>query len=460
MSRVGLLETGVANLASMRSALRRLGAVVIPVSAPEQAADVTHLVLPGVGAFGAGLERLRARGLDRLVQRAAQDGVPLLAVCLGLQLLCQGSEESPGVVGLGILPGICRRLPDSVPVPQLGWNAVTPDAGCRVVESGEAAYANSYCLTDAPRGARVAWSEHGVPFIAALEQDSLLACQFHPELSGPWGLALLDRWLRGAAREPGPARPARPGLRRRIIPCLDVRDGRVVKGVQFQQLRDAGDPATLACRYEAQGADELVLLDVSASRESRGTRLETVRQVRAAVSIPVTVGGGVRRGADARALLGAGADKVSVNTAAVARPDLIDELSREFGRQCVVLAIDARRNGQGWEVLVRGGQESAGRDAVSWAAEGVGRGAGEVLLTSWDRDGTGQGCDVDLLRAVSGVSAVPLIASGGVGGGEDAHRALAAGADAVLAASILHDGKDTVRAIKLDLAQRGVPVRL
>lgn len=460
MSRVGLLDTGVANLASMRSAFRRLGAEVVTVTGPEQAAGVTHLVLPGVGAFGPGAERIRARGLDRLVHRTVQDGLPLLAVCLGLQLLCEGSDETPGVAGLGILPGTCRRLPDSVPVPQLGWNAVAADPGCRLVESGEAAYANSYCLMDAPPGERVAWTEHGVRFVAALERDSLLGCQFHPELSGPWGLALLDRWLRGAAGEPRSARVARPGLRRRIIPCLDVRDGRVVKGVRFQQLRDAGDPAALAGRYEAQGADELVLLDVSASQESRGTRLETVRQVRAAVSIPLTVGGGVRDADDARALLDAGADKVSVNTAAVAGPELIDVLSGEFGRQCVVLAVDARRNGHGWEVLVKGGRQSAGRDAVAWAAEGVRRGAGEVLLTSWDRDGTGQGCDVELLRAVSDAIPVPLIASGGVGHGEDAYQALMAGADAVLAASLLHDGKDTVRGIKKDLAQRGVPVRL
>jgi cyclase len=182
--------------------------------------------------------------------------------------------------------------------------------------------------------------------------------------------------------------------------------------------------------------------------------------VRAALSIPLTVGGGVRRADDARALLDAGADKVSVNTAAVARPGLIGELAQEFGRQCVVLAVDARRNGTGWEVLVMGGRTSAGLDVVTWAAQGVRAGAGEVLLTSWDRDGTGQGCDRDLLRAVSAAVPAPLIASGGVGRREDVYWAFVAGADAVLAASVLHDGLDTVRDIKLDLARRGVRVRL
>ena len=460
MSRVAILDTGIANLASIIAAFRRLRADVAIVRGPDEASDVTHLVLPGVGAFGAGVERLRAQGLDELVRSATRTQTPLLAVCLGMQLLCEGSDESPRVGGLGIVPGICRRLPDTVPVPQRGWNSVQADLPCRWLASGAAAFANSYYLAAPPPGASVAWCKYGVPFVAGFEHQALLACQFHPELSGPWGLALLDRWLRRAPLEAQPAATTVSGAMRRIIPCLDVRDGRVVKGVRFQNLHDAGDPAERAREYERQGADEIVLLDITASPESRGTRLDTVRRVRAALSISLTVGGGVRGAADARALLDAGADRVSVDTAAVARPLLIADLAEEFGTQCVVLAVDARRNGTGWEVLVMGGRESTGLDAVRWAEQGVSAGAGEVLLTSWDRDGTGQGCDVDLLRAASAAVPAPVIASGGVGRREDVYWAFVAGADAVLAASVLHDGVDTVRDIKLDLARRGVTVRL
>jgi imidazoleglycerol phosphate synthase cyclase subunit len=296
-------------------------------------------------------------------------------------------------------------------------------------------------------------------FVAALERGPVLACQFHPELSGAYGAALIARWMTGrTAVSEKPAQQA-SGLLRRLIPCLDVQDGRVVKGIRFQNLRDAGDPAEQAARYEAQGADEIVILDVAASPKGRGTQTETVRRVRDAIWIPLTVGGGVRSVDDARQLLSAGADKVSVNTAAVRRPALLGELSQAFGCQCVVLAIDARRTATGWEVLVSGGRETARPDAVAWAQEGVQRGAGEILLTSWDRDGTRAGHDTELLRAVAGVVRVPVIASGGVGTREHVAAAFAAGADAVLAASVFHDGDDTVDGIKADLRIQGIRVR-
>ena len=271
-------------------------------------------------------------------------------------------------------------------------------------------------------------------------------------------------------------------LTRRIIPCLDCHGGRVVKGVRFAGLRDAGDPAELAAAYEAQGADELVLLDVSATPEDRRTRTDTVRAVRAVLSIPLTVGGGVRTRDDARGLLEAGADKVAVNTAAVADPALLTELADEFGCQCTVLAVDAarstdpeRRNADWqnaapalgvdhasprWEVVIRSGRERTGLDAVAWCAAAVARGAGEILLTSWDRDGTQSGYDLDLLRAVSARVCVPVIASGGAATPQHLCDALAAGADAVLAASIFHYGHYTVAAIKKALVDNGVCLRL
>lgn len=249
-------------------------------------------------------------------------------------------------------------------------------------------------------------------------------------------------------------------LAARVIPCLDVRDGRIVKGVRFQGLRDAGDPAERAAAYEAQGADEIVILDVSATPEGRATAVGTVRRVRAVLGIPLTVGGGVRRAEDAAALLEAGADKVAVNTAAIREPTLLSALASRFGCQCTVLALDAAaRTGDGWEVVVSSGTERTGRDAVAWAGEAVERGAGEILLTSWDRDGTRAGYDTALLAAVAEAVTVPVIASGGAARPADLVAALRAGADAVLAASIFHDGEFTVADVKTALAAAGIAVR-
>ncbi len=458
-----IVDSGVANLASIAGAFRRLGVTPVVSADPAVVRDAARVVVPGVGAFGTGMAALRSRGLDAVIRDHASRGTPILGICLGMQLLCEGSEETPGVTGLGIALGTCRRLPGHVRIPHLGWNTVSADQGARVVTTGVAAFANSYALPDSPAGWTPAWTTHGVPFVAALERGPLLACQFHPELSGAYGAALLERWLTGRSARSAPAANGPSGggggLLRRIIPCLDVQDGRVVKGIRFQDLRDAGDPAEQAARYEAQGADEIVILDVAASTEGRDTQVETVRRVREAIRIPLTVGGGVRSVEDARQLLSAGADKVSVNTAAVRRPELLTELAQAFGCQCVVLAIDARRAVDLWEVLVLSGRESARPDAVAWARDGERLGAGEILLTSWDRDGTRTGHDLELLRAVSAAVRVPVIASGGVGTREHVAAAFSAGADAVLAASVFHDGDDTVDGIKADLAVRGIRVR-
>jgi imidazole glycerol-phosphate synthase subunit HisF len=251
-------------------------------------------------------------------------------------------------------------------------------------------------------------------------------------------------------------------LAKRIIPCLDVTNGRVVKGVNFVNLRDAGDPVELADRYNRDGADELVFLDITASRDARQTMADVVAGTARQVFIPLAVGGGIRTLADARRIIRAGADKVSVNTAAVRRPELITELSREFGAQAVVLAIDARRHGvEQWRVYTRGGRDDEGIDAVAWAARGEELGAGEILLTSMDSDGVQEGFDCALTKAVSHATRVPVIASGGAGKPEHFVRVLTDGyADAALAASIFHYATYTVNQLKEELAKRGIPVRL
>jgi cyclase len=264
-------------------------------------------------------------------------------------------------------------------------------------------------------------------------------------------------------------------LAKRIIPCLDVTGGRVVKGVNFVQLRDAGDPVEIAARYNEQGADELTFLDITATSDERGLILHKIEAVASQVFIPLTVGGGVRTVEDVRRLLNAGADKTSFNSAAIADPEVVSAASAKYGAQCIVVAIDAKRRsaadatrlvdgreiGPGWDVYSHGGRRNTGLDAVQWAIEAARRGAGEILLTSMDRDGTKAGFDLALTRAVSDAVGVPVIASGGVGNLDDlADGIQQGGADAVLAASIFHNGEYTVAQAKARMAERGIPVRI
>lgn len=249
-------------------------------------------------------------------------------------------------------------------------------------------------------------------------------------------------------------------LAKRIVVCLDVDRGRVVKGVRFQDLRDMGDPAELAARYEREGADEVVFLDIVASHENRATLLDVVRRTAETLSIPLTVGGGIRTPDDMRAALNSGADKVAVNSAALARPDLLAECSRRFGAQCVVLAVDSKSVGPGrWRVFSHGGRRDTGRDAVAWCIEGARLGAGEILMTSMDADGTQAGYDLGLVRSVAEAVAVPTVASGGCGKPGHLVEALQAGADAALAATLFHEQKATVKEAKALVALAGLPVR-
>ncbi len=467
---ISIVDTGVCNIASIRSALDSIGLGYKLVSDPVELAIADRILLPGVGSFETGMNNLNERGLTAPLREKILAGTPTLAICLGMQLLCEGSDEAPGVSGLGIIPGYCVALPDTVRIPQQGWNRVTGGICEKLSGPGYVAYANTFVLPAVDESWSPSYTYYGEQFVASLYRAGLLACQFHPELSGEYGLNLIRAWMTLQSDRPITPPSGTPletdtqnpcGSTIRIIPCLDVAGGRVVKGIRFQNLRDSGDPAELAARYELEGADEIVLLDIAASPERESTALETVKRVRKKLHIPLTIGGGIRSLSDASTVLSCGADKISINSAAVQNPDLIEELSAAFGRQCIVVAIDTRRSSNdSWEVLVNGGRATTPWDAVSWSIEAENRGAGEILLTSWDKDGTREGPDIELLEAVSSSVSIPVICSGGIGSVKDAVSAVSAGAAAVLAASIFHDKDYSINNFKAELSLSDIPVRL
>ncbi|MBN1940481.1 MAG: imidazole glycerol phosphate synthase subunit HisF, partial [Candidatus Aminicenantes bacterium] len=391
-------------------------------------------------------------------------------ICLGMQLLFEDSEEDGGRnPGLGIFRGRVGRL-DGPRLLHVGWNAAATTAPDGPVEPGFYYFIHGYAPRPENPSDILAESRFGeTVFPAAVGRDRVTGVQFHPEKSGQAGLAFLDGWANNKERLPkeagsspstGKSGPPRATPAVRLIPCLDMDDGRVVKGVRFENLRDAGDPAELARRYVEQGADEICFLDVGATWKSRRTLLEIVARVAGETFIPLTVGGGLRTVEDIREALQAGADKVSLGTAALENPELLQEAAERFGRQCLVVSIDARAKNGGWVATTHGGRRESGRDAVGWAGTAEAAGAGEILLNSIDRDGTGSGYDLDLLGRVRTAVRIPVIASGG---GETPAQTWEAvvhgGADAVLLASVLHGGRRTISEFKTFLRKKGVFVR-
>ena len=346
-------------------------------------------------------------------------------------------------------------------VPHVGWNSLEVRAGSRLlagVEPGEFVYfTHSFKAPVTPDTAAI--TQYIEPFSSAVESANVMGVQFHPEKSGATGLKILRNFLSWQG--------GNCMITKRIIACLDVHGGRVVKGVQFVDLIDAGDPATQAARHACEGADEIVLLDITATHEGRQTLLDTVRRTARELFVPFCVGGGIRSADDAAQVFEAGADKVSVNSAALADPTLIDAIGRSFGAQAVVVAIDARRDPQAADpvrdaqVFVQGGRKTTGRRVVEWAREAEARGAGEILLTSMDSDGMRAGFDCELTAAVSEAVSIPVIASGGAGTVHHFVEVFGRGkADAALAASIFHFGVSSARSLKEELGKAGVSVRL
>jgi len=459
---VGIIDYGAGNIGSVRRALGSLGVESRVCRKPDDLDGLSALVFPGVGHFGQVIHRLASTGLDEAIVRFIEAGRSFLGICVGMQVLFSRSEEAEDISGLGLFKGEVLKL-HAEKIPQIGWNHLVPmKVG---LPEGYAYFVNSYVCVPEDESITAYVSRYGSEFCAGVFRGNVAAFQFHPEKSGAFGISLLRSWLSGEfkgeddiQRDSGEPK----GLAKRIIPCLDVMDGRVVKGVRFTELTDEGDPVELAARYDREGADELVFLDIGATPHGKETMVEVAEKVAQRLFIPFTVGGGVRSVDDARALLEAGAEKISVNSAAVRRPEFIGELSGRFGSQSCVLAIDARRVGNGsWEVLIDGGRTPTGLDALEWAVRGVELGAGEILLTSWDRDGSGLGFDVELTRSVADAVSVPVIASGG--GWEPQHfvEVFSRGkADAGLAASIFHRKIWNLNELKSELAKQGIPMRL
>lgn len=480
---VAVLDYGIGNLRSAQKTLERAGARPVLTSDPAVVADAAGVVLPGVGNFGRVMEAIREAGVDKLAYDAVESGRPFIGICVGMQALYDSSDEVDGVEGLGILPGRIGLLKGDVKKPQMQWNRLNIQADSPLLRGlpGEpwVYFVHSYAA-DVSNNV-IATCSYGSEVVAAVQRDNVFATQFHPEKSGPVGLQIIQNFVSlckgiepashadgsGEHRGESGSRPdvSTNTTAARIIPCMDVDEGRVVKGVNFVDLVDAGDPVELAARYDAQGADEVVFLDITASSDARETIVELASRTAEEVYIPFTIGGGIRSVEDARRVLRVGADKVAVNSAAVARPEVLTEIANEFGSQCVVASIDARRSdteglASGYEVYVRGGRTPTGLDAVEWAKECVRRGAGEILLTSMDRDGTRDGFETKLTALVSEAVDVPLIASGGVGTLEHLVDGVTEGkADAVLAASIFHFGEATVGEAKELMSDRGVTVR-
>ena len=439
---IAIIDYDAGNIKSVEKAMQLLGQEVIITRDRETIMNADKVILPGVGAFGDAMSKLRQYGLDEVIRDVTAKGTPFLGICLGLQLLFERSDETPGVEGLGILKGEILRIPDKegLKIPHMGWNSLKFQNNGRlfkgIPEDSYVYFVHSYYLKAADEGIVTATTEYSTHIHASVEQGNVFACQFHPEKSSDIGIQIL---------------------------CLDVNNGRVVKGVNFVSLRDAGDPVEIAKAYDKAGADELVFLDITASSDARGTVVDMVRKVAENVFIPFTVGGGIRTIDDFKALLREGADKISINSSAINTPNLISEAAEKFGSQCVVVAIDAkkREDGSGWNIYKNGGRIDVGIDAVEWASKVEKLGAGEILLTSMDCDGTKAGYDLELTKAIAEEVNIPVIASGGAGSLEHFYDALTEGkADAALAASLFHYKELEIREVKEYLRGKGVSVRL
>jgi len=463
---IAIVDYGAGNLTSVKNAFAALGVETVVTSDADTICRADRIVFPGVGAAKSAMDNLRKMGLVEPIKAAAASGKPFLGICLGMQVLFEHSEEDGGVDMLGVFSGKVRRFPDvkGFKVPEIGWNGVEVRSA-----SDEYYFVHSYCADIVPETVGV--TEYaGVKFTAMVKRGNLWACQFHPEKSGRVGLDLIRSWLTSQPSELPTIHSSTPTpdfnstLTRRVIPCLDVRNGRVTKGVKFKNNIDLGDPVEMAVRYSEGGADELVFYDITASAEHRPIDIGMVEAVAKSVRIPFAVGGGISTVADMERVILAGAEKVSVNSLAVRNPQIIAEGAAVFGRQCIVLGMDPVKSGKtpsGYEITTRGFREFTGMDAVEWAKRAADLGAGEIVVNSVDADGTRAGFELEITRLISEAVGVPVVASGGAGIPEHLVTVFReAKADAAIVAGMIHSGDYTIAQIKEVMHKAGVSTRM
>ena len=465
MSTVLILDTRAGNLFSLRAAIERLGYQTETLSAPPPGTeDYSALVIPGQGRFGTVMENIEPAGWGDYLRDFKATGKPILGICVGMQILFESSDEDPGAKGLGWYKGHIQKL-EFPKQPMVGWatleSPVMPDWAMYFV--------NSYALVDTELA--IAKTRYGQTFTAAVADHNVIGVQFHPEKSGPLGEQLIGKALSGILhKQIQQAGSIRFGeltedrLLPRVIVCLDVDKGRVVKGTNFKELRDMGDPIELALRYQEQGADELVFLDISATRERRNTALDLVTEIARHLSIPFTVGGGLKNLEDVKAFLDAGADKVALNSTAVLKPEVVDATAKAYGSQCVMVAVDVNDESEGdTENLVcyiSGGHKKVDLDFNAWTLEAAERGAGELMLNAMHKDGTGTGFDNDLTLDVSRRLPIQVIASGGAKTPEHFVESFKQGVDACLAAGMFHTNQYQVQDVKQAVVEAGIAMRL
>ncbi|MBS9777521.1 MAG: imidazole glycerol phosphate synthase subunit HisF [Gammaproteobacteria bacterium] len=460
MQAVGIVNTNAGNISSLISCCERMGYAPTMITDPNDT-EVDILIIPGQGHFGSVMDYLRSTRLDTYITQHIEAGKTVVGICVGMQILFEGSEESPEQRGLSLLSGKASKL-NSPKQPMVGWATLTSDTSL----NGEQVYfVNSYGIKQSD--ATLATTEYGEQFVAAIcdrNRPNIIGFQFHPEKSGDTGKRILQQAFTGNfATSSAPQSKASGLLCPRVIACLDVADGRVVKGTKFVDIKDMGDPVELAKRYEEQGADEILYLDITATNEGRKNALETVTKVASQLSIPLTVGGGLNAIEDVEEFLRAGADKVALNTAAVKNPQLINDIAVRFGSQCVVAAIDAQRESDGkrqgqYVVYTHGGKQSTDLEAISWAQRCAELGAGEILITAKHRDGTGEGFDNELMAELSKLP-IQVIASGGAANAQHFVDTYLAGSDAALAAGMFHRGEITIGELKTTLLENDITIR-
>jgi cyclase len=454
---IGIINYNAGNIKSVANLLDRLGERYIISDDLVELARVDKFIFPGQGRAGPAMRVLKQKGLDKFIQNTSK---PFLGICLGMQLLVDYSEED-NTECLGIIPGEVRIFSDQnrLSVPQIGWNKVDLIQNTEIFTTDfnnqYFYFVNSYYVDTSIQNA-VGVTRYGNSFVSIIQKDNFVGVQFHPEKSGDIGSNIIARFIKSDSL----GIRNNSNLAKRVIACMDIKDGKVVKGTGYKDLEISGDPVKLAKKYVKDGVDELVFLDIGATVESRKTVLSRVSEVAKVVNIPLCVGGGIKTVDDIRRLLLAGADKVSIGSAAINNPHFVKEAVNQFGSQCIVVSIDPKRNGNSWEQYISGGRIATGVDAIEFAGQMVEYGAGELLTNSLDKDGTKSGYDVPLLKKIKESVGIPVIASSGAGKLSNFYDVIQeAGVDAILAAGLFHSGELSVGEVKKYLRSKNINIR-